>query len=105
MFIWTTEREKQVFPELKIPATLAAGEMLLVTSLDHSGGTLGDHFFSDHKGDEPLRRLWVLRVAQAGPDRAFVDWQSNAAKPVDEVQPDSEDSRGVVTRKRHGRRR
>ena len=80
MFIRTTEREKEVFAELKIPATLAAGEMLLVTSLDASGGTIGDRFFTQYKGDEPTRRLWVLRVAQAGPDRAFADWQTKDAK-------------------------
>ncbi len=77
MFIRTTEREKQVFAELKIPATLAAGEMLLVTSLDESAGTVGHHFFNRREGDQPLRRLWVFRVAQAGTDRAFADWRTD----------------------------
>ncbi len=82
MFIWTTERDKEVFAELKIDATIAAGEMLLITCLDDRPGSIGHHLFVQTGGEAPLRTLWALRVAQAGADRAFVDWeQSNGARP------------------------
>jgi hypothetical protein len=79
MFIWTTEREKRVFSELKIGATLGAGEMLLITCAPQRPGSVGHHFFMHKAADKPIQRLWVLRVAQAGPDRAFADWSAEHA--------------------------
>ncbi|MGD9721856.1 MAG: hypothetical protein AB7O59_10950 [Pirellulales bacterium] len=86
MFIRTTEREKRVFADLKMAATLSAGEMLLITCLDDRPNTIGHHFFVDRKGDKPTRRLWALRVAQAAPDRAFADWSQE--KPTEAVVAD-----------------
>jgi hypothetical protein len=94
MFIWKSERDKQTFSELKIEATLAAGEMLLVTCLDDRPSSVGHHFFVQKQGEKPVRRLWVLRVAQAGPDQAFADWagdavQGTAAGPPEEPSSQS----------------
>ncbi|MEX2113265.1 MAG: hypothetical protein WD845_08775 [Pirellulales bacterium] len=88
MFIWTTERDKEVFAELKVDSVLAAGEMLLITCLDDRPGSIGHHLFVQTDGEAPLRTLWALRVAQAGADRAFVDW--NAERPAP-LTPDAGD--------------
>jgi hypothetical protein len=78
MFIWTSEREKVTFADLKLSATLASGEMLLVTCDDSRKSSIGHHFFMRQGDAKPIRQLWVLRVAQAGPDRAFADWNFDA---------------------------
>ncbi len=74
MFIWKPEREKQVFAELKVENTLAPGEMLVMTCLPERASSVGYHFFMQPKAEKPTLRLWVIRLAQAGPDRAFADW-------------------------------
>jgi hypothetical protein len=75
MFIWTTEREKEVFAELKLACTLSAGEMLLFTSLDGHPGSIGHHLFVHADKETTNRTLWAIRVTQAGGDRAFAQWQ------------------------------
>ena len=74
VFIWRPERPKQTFTDLKVTATLGAGQMLLITSLPNRPASVGHHFFVQQEGEKPTQRLWVLRLAQAGPDRSFADW-------------------------------
>jgi hypothetical protein len=81
MFIWRPEREKRVFAELKTEATLAPGEMLVMTCLSERTSSVGYHFFMQPKAEKPTQRLWVLRVAQAGTDRAFADWVATQPEP------------------------
>jgi hypothetical protein len=96
MFIWTTEREKEVFTELKLDCTLSAGEMLLVTSLDGRPGSIGHHLFVHADGETTNRTLWAIRIAQAGGDSVFAEWQGSQGdeSPDAAVQPaDSTDAR------------
>ncbi len=85
MFIYTTQREKQVFSDLSMPATLGPGQMLLITCLNDHPNSVGHHLFVRQEADKTLQRLWVLRVAQAGPDGAFVDWTAEAIGEKPEV--------------------
>lgn len=90
MWLWTQERAKRVFHELKLEPTLAAGEMFLITSRPDQSASAGDHFFTDTRGDKPVPMLWVFRVARASPDRAFYDPAAEAeTAPVssDEQSP------------------
>ncbi len=82
MFTVQQERQKQLFPELKLGATLASGEMLLVTCRPDRPGSVGHYFFTQPDGDKPLQTLWVFRVARAGPDRAFYDGPADDAGEI-----------------------
>jgi hypothetical protein len=73
MMLWTQEREKRIFTELKVEPVLSAGQMLLVTCRGEQSASAGHQFFTDTSGDKPRPTLWVFRVAQAAPDRAFYD--------------------------------
>lgn len=73
MYTWRQERERKLFPELKIPATLAPGQMLLVTCLPDRPSSAGHCFFAHSSGDKPVQKLYVFRVAQATPDRSFYE--------------------------------
>jgi hypothetical protein len=80
MFILTTQRDKEVFSELKIEASLAPGEVLLLTSLEDCTGSIGHQLFVRTEGETPLRTLWALRIAKAGGDRAFADWDTQPSE-------------------------
>jgi hypothetical protein len=80
MFILTTQRDKEVFSELKIEASLAPGEVLLLTSLEDCPGSIGHQLFVRTEGETPLRTLWALRIAKAGGDRAFADWDTQPSE-------------------------
>ncbi|MEX0678325.1 MAG: hypothetical protein WD063_14685 [Pirellulales bacterium] len=82
VFIWTQERDKKIFGELKLEPALAPGQMLLVTCRPERSGTAGWHFFTDVTGDKPVATLWVLRVAGAAPDRAFYDGRAKDELPA-----------------------
>jgi hypothetical protein len=73
MMMWTQQREKRIFDELKLETNLAAGQMLLVTCRPEQSSTTGHHFFTDTSGARSQTMLWVFRVARAAPDRAFYD--------------------------------
>jgi hypothetical protein len=73
MFMMKPERSKQVFSDLKLLSTLGAGQMLLLTCAPDKPGSVGHAFFADRGGEKPLQRLWVIRTAQAAPDRAFAE--------------------------------
>jgi hypothetical protein len=86
MFIWTTEREKEVFSELKLDCMLSAGEMLLITSLDGRPLSIGHHLFVNADGETTNRTLWAIRVAHAGGDRAFAEWTAESSStPADDA--------------------
>jgi hypothetical protein len=81
MFQWKPERSKQIFYDLKLQATLGAGQMLLITCAPDKPGSVGHAFFADSSGEKPMQRLWVIRASQASPDRAFVEATPEA--PID----------------------
>jgi hypothetical protein len=73
MWLWTQERAKRVFHELKLEPALAAGQMFVITCRADRSGSAGHHFFTDTSGDKPVVMLWVFRVSRAAPDAAFDD--------------------------------
>jgi hypothetical protein len=90
MWLFTQERAKRVFHELKLEPALAAGQMFVITSRPDRSGSAGHHFFTDTSGDKPVTVLWVIRVSRAAPDRVFDD---GAAKhDAVEVSSDQESS-------------
>ncbi len=77
VFIWKPERPKQIFYDLKIGANLGPGQMLVVTCAPDKPGSVGHGFFGLAGGEKPTQKLWVIRVAGAGPDRAFAESLKN----------------------------
>ncbi len=71
MLIMKQERQRQIFEDLKLTATLAPGQMFVITCLPNMPGSIGHYFFTQLNGDKPVQKLYVIRVAQASPDRAF----------------------------------
>jgi hypothetical protein len=78
MLVMKQERQRLVFQELKIAAMLGPGQMFVMTCLSEKPGSIGHYFFTQIDGEKPVLKLYVIRVAQAGPDRSF--WE---APPTD----------------------
>jgi hypothetical protein len=76
------ERQMELFDELKMSATLASGQMLLITCLPDRPGTVGSCLFTQPDGEKPMQKLYVLRIAQARPDRSFYDVPGDNVDPV-----------------------
>jgi len=87
MLIWKPERAKQLYSDLKLSLTLSAGQMLLMTCQDDKPGSIGHYFFTQQDGEKPMQKLWVIRLAQAGADRSFLDLSALEAEEIssDEV--------------------
>ena len=85
MLVMKQECAKRVFEELKVAPTLAPGQMFVMTSAADRPGSIGSYFFTRADGDKRVQKLYVIRVAQAGPDRAFWD----GPKPQAELTSDS----------------
>jgi len=58
-----SSRPRRVFERMRLDATLAPGEMLLLGSLPNRPGSLGHHFFTRDNGSLQ-RQLIVVRLAQ-----------------------------------------
>jgi len=63
-------RQRRVFEELGISATLSPGSMLLLSSLPDRPGSLGHHFFTEGD-DHQQQELLVVRLAQTQHDGLF----------------------------------
>lgn len=63
---WMPEvrRPRRLFPELKMEATLAPGEMAVLTCLPGSSGTLGHHCFTESTTRGLTQKLLIVRLAQ-----------------------------------------
>lgn len=57
-------RPRRLFPDLKISANLAPGEMLVLTSLPDQSGTLGHHCFTETSTREISQKLLIVRLSQ-----------------------------------------
>jgi len=64
-------RERRVFDDLKMSATLAPGEMLLLSSLDCRKGSIGHSFFTDDSSGKLEQKLVVIRLSQTQHDGVF----------------------------------
>jgi hypothetical protein len=61
---------KEVLQDLRITAELSPGEFLVVTSQPDREGSLGHRFFTE-AGESPLKKLLLIRLAQADFDDRF----------------------------------
>lgn len=61
-------RAKKVFEHLSIAATLAPGQMLVMTNLPARSGSLGHHFFTDRQTGDTVQKLLVIRLSQTQHD-------------------------------------
>jgi hypothetical protein len=57
-------RPRRLFPELKIEATLSAGEMIVLTSLPEHAGSLGHHCFAETTSRGVTQKLLIVRLSQ-----------------------------------------
>jgi hypothetical protein len=57
-------RPRRLFPELKIEATVAPGEMIVLTSLHDQDGTLGHHCFAETTSRGVSQKLLIVRLSQ-----------------------------------------
>jgi hypothetical protein len=87
MFIWKPERSKQVFDDLQLSVKLGPGQMFLITCQSDRPGSIGHHFFAQQDGEKPMQKLWVLRAAQAGADRAFLELPAADGEPLSSDMP------------------
>ena len=65
-------RPRKVFDKLRLEAALSPGQMLVVSCLPSSQGSLGYHFFTDDSPDGREQKLLVVRLAQLPPQEPFV---------------------------------
>lgn len=57
-------RPRRLFPELKIDAKLAAGEMLVLTCFPDQTGSFGHHCFSESSSHGVTQKLLIIRISQ-----------------------------------------
>jgi hypothetical protein len=78
---WTSEdegilrqaplRNREIFTALRISTPLAAGEMLVLTSMPDVGSRLGHYFHTVNAADGQQQKLILIRLAQVPPSRTF----------------------------------
>lgn len=61
----------EVFSDLRIAADLTQGQFLVVGAVANRPGSLGHHFFTEEKGDVPMHKLLLIRLAQSELDDRF----------------------------------
>jgi hypothetical protein len=84
-------RDKKAFDALTISASLARGQMLVMTCLPNRPGSLGYHFFSDRRAGRADQKLLILRLAQAQHDDFVVPGEMIADTPplaIPDIKPD-----------------
>ena len=64
-------RAREVFYSLAAEATLAPGEMFVVSSLPNRSGSLGHYFFTETKFGKLQQKLLVIRLSQTQHDDLF----------------------------------
>jgi hypothetical protein len=79
-----TSRQKRVLENLAVSATLAPGEILVLTALPDRPGSLGHYFFTDDTSGRPEQKLLLVRLAQTQHDGLFAP---DPALPADEPEP------------------
>jgi len=79
-------KSKRVFDHLAFEAALAAGEMLVLTSLPQRSGTLGHYLFTEPHDDQLQQKLLLVRLAESRRCDLFLPLDvahSESAKPID----------------------
>jgi len=64
-------RPRRVFDEMTVTATLSAGQMLVLSSLDCRPGSLGHYFFTQETAGQLEQKLLVVRLSQTQHDDLF----------------------------------
>jgi hypothetical protein len=72
-------RSRVAYDNLQLQATLAPGDMLVLTSLPNRRGSLGHHFFTDRSKGQLQQKVLIVRLAQTQHDDLF---QLDAMLPV-----------------------
>lgn len=83
VFRLDTGRQRQAYADLGIAATLAPGEMLVLTCLPDRESSLGHYFFTAPAPGEPQQKLLLVRVAQTQHDGLF---SPGEPLPLDDVE-------------------
>jgi hypothetical protein len=65
-------RPKKTFDKLKLEATLAPDQMLLITNLPERSGSLGHYFFTESKSGHLEQKLLVIRLTDTKYNDLFV---------------------------------
>jgi hypothetical protein len=63
-----TARPKQVFDKLTVPAVLAPGTMLIMSTLPNRSGSLGHYFLTEGEDNHLEQKLLILRLCQTQHD-------------------------------------
>lgn len=61
----------EVFTDLRIAADLTQGQFLVVGAVPSRPGSLGHRFFTEEKGDVPMNKMLLIRLAQSELDDRF----------------------------------
>ena len=64
-------REKRLYEELQIDATLNAGDFLVLSSIPVREGSLGNHFFCESSAEGRVQKILVIRLSQTQHDDQF----------------------------------
>ena len=78
-----TSRRKRVLENLAVSATLAPGEILVLTALPDRPGSVGHYYFTDDTSGRPEQKLLLVRLAQTQHDGLFSGGQ---VLPLDEME-------------------
>ena len=73
-------RPRRVFDKMTVAATLSAGQMLVLSSLDCRPGSLGHYFFTQETAGQLEQKLLVVRLSQTQHDELF-DPKAVACRP------------------------
>lgn len=73
IFVVTPSRERKVFDEMKMSVSLAAGEMLVVTSVPDASGSLGSAFHAERTAGVAEQKLVLVRLLQVPDSEILAD--------------------------------
>jgi hypothetical protein len=82
VFQLSSAQKKRSFNQVHMKMDLAPGQMLVMTCRPDHPGSVGHYFFTEPTSDEGLaQRMLVIRLANAGADRAFSEIVSAEVDP------------------------
>lgn len=76
-------RDRRTFDDLVMSANLAAGDMVVLGSIDGRPGSLGHYFFTQETEGRHEQKLLVVRLSQTQHDDLF---DPNGVLPVDDLE-------------------
>jgi hypothetical protein len=73
IFVVTPSRERKVFEDMKLSVALSPGEMLLVTSVPNTPGSLGNAFHEQRQSEVAEQKLVMVRLVEVPRSEILVD--------------------------------